>query len=230
MQLTLCLLCTLTCVTLFFVSTFFLFYRYGDNIQKVWSLRFASAGQKTLHELQEFFLTIYPHTQLGGAKRVVSVYARGQQAAAGRPNGEEESEENEEESGSESGEGEGEEEGGDDGDNSDTESQSSSNSNRGSDSKSEADEKEEKTLETERTVTIFADVPLSTAAAFGASPLSPPIAIAAATTAGIESDKPEHTAGRKRRSVEDKEGRLASENTMVGAEFGAVGAAKRRRR
>ena len=52
----------------------------------MWKLRFQ--GAKKIEEVQEFFLRIYPHTQLGGAKRVVSVYYRGELAAAGYPDGE----------------------------------------------------------------------------------------------------------------------------------------------
>ncbi len=222
-----------------------LFYsRYGDNIQKVWSLRFAAAGQKSLHELQEFFLTIYPHTQLGGAKRVVSVYARGQQAAAGRPNGEDENDEDEEDvAGSDQSDGEGE-----GGDNSDTESRSSSNSGSGSnscmsgsdneDGAEDAVKKEEKVKTVESaSVAVHAD-PLSNLAS-GASAV--PAAITTATT-GVdvvvgESDNAEQQAtGRKRRSVEDKdnnekekEGRLVSTESTTERDA-AVSAAKRRRR
>lgn len=67
------------------VDNLLIVHRYGDNIRKVWELRFQDT--KKLAEVQEFFLCIYPHTQLGGAKRVVNVYYRGELAAAGFPDG-----------------------------------------------------------------------------------------------------------------------------------------------
>ena len=201
----------------------------------MWSLRFASAGQKSLHELQEFFLTIYPHTQLGGAKRVVSVYARGQLAAAGRPNGEDEGiEENEEESGSESGEGEEGGEGGDD--DSDTESRSSSDSNSGS--KSGCEDEKGETQKIERIAAFVADVPLFSTAS-GVSALSAPIAITAsplhtapAADADVKSGDAERAAVRKRRAVEDTEINVVGESPIVDAAVAManVGATKRRRR
>lgn len=77
--------------------------RYGDNIKKVWELKFSDT--KRLEEVHEFFLRIYPHTQLGGAKRVVTIYRRGELAAAGFPDGEEDDGSEEEDEEEDSGEG-----------------------------------------------------------------------------------------------------------------------------
>jgi hypothetical protein len=80
--------------------------RYGDNIKKVWELKFRAT--KRLEEVYEFFLRIYPHTQLGGAKRVVHIYHRGELAAAGFPDGEQSDSSSASEGEEEVGEGEGE--------------------------------------------------------------------------------------------------------------------------
>ena len=55
--------------------------RFNDNVKKVWATSFSCS--KTLRDVQEFFLCIYPHTQCGGARRLVKVFQRGEQAASG---------------------------------------------------------------------------------------------------------------------------------------------------
>jgi len=54
-------------------------------VKRVWETCFN--GTKTLQEVQEFFLCIYPHTQCGGARRLVKVFLMGELATAGYPNG-----------------------------------------------------------------------------------------------------------------------------------------------
>lgn len=114
--------------------------RYGDNIKKVWELKFEDS--KKIEEVQEFFLRIYPHTQLGGAKRVVSVYHRGELAAAGFPDGEQSGseEEDEEDDEEDDGEDEGEDREGDSQQASDSDGSSiNSVSNDGSDDDEEGE-------------------------------------------------------------------------------------------
>ena len=55
--------------------------RFNDNVKKVWETCFSCS--KTLRDVQEFFLCIYPHTLCGGARRLVKVFQRGEQAASG---------------------------------------------------------------------------------------------------------------------------------------------------
>lgn len=55
--------------------------RFNDNLKKVWETCFSCS--KTLRDVQEFFLCIYPHTLCGGARRLVKVFQRGEQAASG---------------------------------------------------------------------------------------------------------------------------------------------------
>lgn len=64
---------------------FFSIKRFGDNVKKVWELHFINL--KSLEDVQEFFLSIYPHTQFGGTKRVIKVYYRAELATAGYPDG-----------------------------------------------------------------------------------------------------------------------------------------------
>jgi len=89
--------------------------RYSDNVLKVWtdfceifpSARQASCPsddreaeepeKKSLECLLEFSHRIYPHLQLGGARRLVHIYERSKDAKAGFPDGKTDEEENDEE-------------------------------------------------------------------------------------------------------------------------------------
>jgi len=85
--------------------------RFGDNIRRVWEhLRRAKSSQtpRSLVEVQEFFLSVYPHAQYG-VTELVHVYYRGELAANGFPDGEESEEDEDEEEGEYEDEGEEEE-------------------------------------------------------------------------------------------------------------------------